>query len=80
MRTQSVMAIVKEDTDFNESELPPVRKYTVKQRKNTLEDQKAVIDTFDSLIPSDDKLENLKNRFDLMQDIFAHTKNRTITN
>ena len=38
MRTQSVMAIVKEDTDINESELPPVRKYTVVPRKNALED------------------------------------------
>ena len=26
------------DTEFNESALPPVRKYTVKQRKTTLEE------------------------------------------
>ena len=57
-----------------------VRKYTNKQRVSVLDEQKAVLDTFDSLIPDNDRLENLKNRFDLMQDIFDHTRNRTKTN
>ena len=65
--------------DDSGSLLPPVRKYRTVERTVGEDGQEVVIDTFESLIPYD-KQENLKNRFALMQDIFAHTGSRTITN
>ena len=60
-------------------QFPPVSKYKNVERKVEEEGQEIVIDTFESLIPYDQQ-ENLKNRFDLMQDIFNHTSSRIITN
>ena len=75
------MEIGSKDRDAAPPLFPPVHNYKTVTRKKLEGDggQAIVIDNFDSLIPYD-KQENVKNRFDLMRDIFAHTTSRTESN